>query len=153
MSRKVYLRDDGDAQFVGIGYDVPHLVLCVEAAITDIIGRTAIVSYHSSASVCSYFGEARIFLYLGTPALVLGKVPVEAVELEGSHHVEHFLYLVGAEEMPSAIQVHASIGKARLVLYLAARELPFEVFCGVVAVDGYRKHLLERLNRIQESVI
>ena len=40
-----------------------------------------------------------------------------------------------------------------LVLYLAARELPFEVFCGVVAVDGYRKHLLERLNRIQESVI
>ena len=39
MSRKVYLRDDGDAQFVGIGYDVPHLVLCVEAAITDIIGQ------------------------------------------------------------------------------------------------------------------
>ena len=159
MAGEVHLRDDGDAELGRIFDHVAHLFLGVETAMALAVEaellrlEAALVADDGLRAPCSDFGEERVGLDLGAPALVLGEVPVEAVELEGSHHVEDLLDLVHREEVAAAVQMHSAICEARFVLDLAARQLPFGFLIAGVAVDGNGHELLEGLDRIEETVV
>ena len=119
MARHLDLGDDRDLTLGGIGHDVADLVLRVVAA----VGR-AVVFARVGVEVSDVgFGALRtdarqlgIFLDLDAPALILGQMPVEGIDLMGADDVDIGLHLVGGEEVAAAVEVGAAVGEARSVL-------------------------------------
>ena len=72
MTRDFQLGDDFDMAGCGVGYNVFHFVLRVEAAMT------ASVAFRPP---CADLGQLGVFLDFDAPALVVGQVPVERVNL------------------------------------------------------------------------
>jgi hypothetical protein len=67
-------------------------------------------------------GQLRIALDLHAPALVIGQVPMEGVELVRGHRVEHALDLVQALEMPCRVEHETAPAEAWRVLDLHCRQ-------------------------------
>ena len=128
MSRKVNLRNHGDAELLGISHHLAHIVLGVETAVADavllVLRIAVLITYDGLAAPGTHVGELRIGLDFSSPSLVLSKMPVETVELEGGHHIEHLLDFLYGPEMPSAVEVHSAIAETRCILNLAARQHP-----------------------------
>src|SRR5690606_31629651 len=62
------------------------------------------------------FGELRVLPDLHAPALVVGQVPVQDVELVQGHRVDDLLDLVHAPEVARGVHHEAAPGKARRIL-------------------------------------
>ena len=116
MSGEVNLGNDRDSEVGGIVHDVLDLVLGIIAAVAYSVVGPEVLANHRSVAVGTDLGQLGIFLYLDPPALVVGDVPVHAVELVDSHDVEILLDFLDGEEMPGAIEVHAPVTEAGFVL-------------------------------------
>ena len=57
-------------------------------------------------------GEQRIFLYLDAPSLVVGEMPMEAVDIVQGEHVDKLAYGIGSYEMARHVEVGSAIGEA-----------------------------------------
>ena len=152
MAWKVDLRDDSDAESRGIGDDVFHLILSVVAAVADAVVAAPVLLDDGAVPERADLGELRVLLDLHPPALVIGKMPVEAVELVDGHDVQIPLNLLDREEMPGAVKVHSPVGEARLVLDLHAREEELLGRIRLAAEHLDTRELLKGLNGIEETV-
>ena len=117
MAGHVDLRQHLDVALGGIGDDVGDLLLAVVAAVgtRQSAGRIE-AGIAAGDAAAAHFGQARVLLDFDAPALVVGQVPVEEVELVQRHRVEHALDLVHAVEVPGRIEHVAAPAKARRVL-------------------------------------
>ena len=124
-----------DASLAGISNDFADVVLRIVAAVERIavlyallgIGQEHVVGILSDGTAqtdrvlivvgapCSALGEQRIFLDFNAPSLVVGEVPVEAVELIERHEVDDFLDLVLREEVAGAVEMETAPSEARTV--------------------------------------
>ena len=100
----------------------------------------------------TYFSELRVLLDFDSPALVLCKMPVKPVHLVDGHHVNIFLDLVDAEIVTGAVQMHSSVGKARLVLDGNAAKRPVRLRGLGCAIDLDREHLADGLDSVHEAL-
>ena len=98
MAGHLELRNDADAAIAGVAHQFARVVLRVEEAVGALGGQ---------------FGKE---LALDAKALVVDKVPVEDVQLHGSHGVDVALQNVERLEMPDAIDHQAAPAKARSVV-------------------------------------
>ena len=143
MSRKVNLRDDGDSTGGSIGNDLSDLVLSIKKALAvrspveDIVLRLE-MAHKGFFPDRTLFGQTGIFLYFYPPSLVIGKMPVEAVELMHLHHVQIAFHLIHTPEMAGYVKVHSAIGKSRSILYHHAFQLPVFVLVKAVRKDFFR---------------
>ena len=157
MTRKVDFRNYSDAQLLRVCNHFAHLVLSVVASVTDailLVLRVAVlVAYDGLVAPCTDVGQLWVGLDFGSPALVFGKMPVEAVELEGGHDVEHLFRLLDCPEMPSAVKMHSAIAETRHILDFAARQYPFLVLRCPSGVDCGREHLLKGLKSVEDTGI
>ena len=80
-----------------------------------------VVSYDRLGAVCAHGGEFRVFLDFDAPALVVGQVPVEAIDVVQSEHVDEALHGVEGHEMARHVKVRTAIGEARRIGNLAGR--------------------------------
>ena len=150
VAGQVDLGDDGDVALGGIGHDLAHLVLGVEAAVADAVVGVEVLADAGSVAPGTHFRELGVLFDLHAPALVLGEVPVEAVEFVGGGDVDIALGLLDAPEMAAGIQVDAAVVETRGVQDAHIREDP--VCMDLLApVDFRRKHLLEGLDGIKEA--
>ena len=124
MPGQVDLGDDSDAQLRRIVDNFTDLVLSIVASVTDAVVRVEIPPYHGTAAVSADKGKLGITLDLDAPALVVGQMPVETVELVDGHDVKIALDCIHAEEMPCAVEMHASVGEPRPVGDHCARQAP-----------------------------
>ena len=118
MARHVYLGDDLNVAFLGVGHHVAQFLLRVEVGA---VGCVRIVAAPLPVPLVAVGGDAAHarqsgpFLYLDAPALVVAQVPVETVHLVDGHEVDHLLHLVDREEVACHVEHEAAVGKARLV--------------------------------------
>ena len=92
MAREVNLRDYCDVTLCCILYNLAALILCVEEwAVVLAVVVTAVLADDSLITLCRDCCELRVLLDLDTPALVIGEVPVEAVEVVERKHVDEAL--------------------------------------------------------------
>ena len=113
VAGEVDLRDDGDVALGGIGHDLAHLLLGVEAAVADAVVGVEVLADAGSVAPGTHFRELGVLFDLHAPALVLGEVPVEAVEFVGGGDVDIALGLLDAPEVTAGIQVDAAVVEAR----------------------------------------
>lgn len=106
-----------------IGDHVADLLLGVEATVRMLLATdridAAVTGWQAAAA---HLGQLRVALDLHAPALVVGQVPVEGVELVRGHRVEHALDLVQALEMPRRVEHEAAPAETRRVLDLHHRQ-------------------------------
>ena len=112
----VDLRDDADAALGGVADDVADLVLGVEEGA---VFAACAVEPHRRPAVRvrlargAGLGQLRIAVDLEPPAVAVGEVPVEDVELVLVHEVERLLDVVDVEEVAAYVQHVAAPGEAR----------------------------------------
>ena len=104
----------------GVCHNLANLVfgeVATIAAFLAFFGLLGLAPRHVAAiySPCTHLGEQGIFVNLDAPAMVVGEVEVELVELVQGHHVQVFLHFVDVEEMTANIQVAASPFKTGIV--------------------------------------
>ncbi len=97
---KVNLRNDNDAESGGIGDDVLHLLLSVVATVADAVVAAPVLLDDGPVPERSHLGEFRVLFDFSTPSLIIGQMPVEAVELVHGHDIKVLLDLLDGEEMP-----------------------------------------------------
>src|SRR5712692_4143222 len=121
MTRHFDFRDDGDEPRRRICDDLAYVVLRIEPAITLAvvgalrwIGRFA--SHDCLIAPAADFRELGILRDLEPPALIVGEMPVKAVELMNREEIEVFLDELLRHEVARRIEMRASPGEAGCVL-------------------------------------
>ena len=144
MSRQIDLGDHGNIAFGSIIHDFPGLLLRVKTAIRLTVIFTAIMPDHRFRATGTYCCQLRIFLYLDTPSLVVGNMPMQSVHVMQNHHIDKLLHLVHREKMAAHIEMYPPVTETRLGFY------PDSCQHGN-AVRLYRDCLAQRLYAIEYS--
>ncbi len=112
----VNLGDDGNVALGSILDEFLSLFLSVEAAIGDTVVLAGIAADDGLLTHRALLGEQRTALDLYSPALVLGQMPVEAVDVVQGQHVDMTLQRVHAEDVTRHVKHVATIGKTGSVV-------------------------------------
>ena len=114
VARHLDLGDHGHVARRRVGDDLAHLVLRVEAAVrrpVADVGRK-VLRDHRLLAAAADLSEARILLDLDPPALVLGEMPVERVELVERHEVDVALDERDRLEVAPDVEMQTAIREA-----------------------------------------
>ena len=92
VAGKVNLGDNGDVTLCSVCDNLAAILLCVEerAVVLSVI-LAAVATDNSLVTLCCNGGELGVFLYLDAPALVIGEVPMETVQVVQCKHVNETL--------------------------------------------------------------
>ena len=134
MTGKVDLGEDVDVALSSVGHDLAQVVEREVHAAT-ILGvveelLTITVVGERAGTHGAHLGQFGIFGNLDTPALVIGEVPVEAVEFIECQDVEHLLHLVLVEEVTGHVHHEATMLKLGMVLDAHEGEAPLSATSG-----------------------
>ena len=149
--------DDFDVALLGVGHDfaqVVERVVAAAAVFRIVVERGAVrgvVALHRARADGSHGGQFRIFGNFDAPALVVGQVPVEAVELVDGSCVEQFLHLFLVEEVAAHVEHKSAIRHQRLVGDFNLRKRPVLARFQLFSIDGGRHQLAQRLQGVEES--
>ncbi len=150
MARQFDLGNDGDVAGLRVREHLADLVLRVEVrTVLDVVefllGLVAAVVARRFRAHGSVADELGVLLDFDAPALVLGEVPVEHVQLVLGHQVDDLENDVLAEEMAAVVDHHAAPAVARRVLDVHggdARHVDIDV-----------GQLLERFEGVERAVV
>src|SRR5262249_24949279 len=118
------------------------VVLRVEPAVTRAVA-IALVAPRAD------FRESWILLDLDPPALVLGEMPVQRVQLVDREQVDRMLDEFLAEEVPAFVKEQPTPCEAGFVFDRAAGDGPFHAFLLRFRVDGRRQELQKGLATVE----
>ena len=152
MPRHLDLGDDGDEAGLGIRDDLPGIVLRIEPAVTLAVelrvpARTADQRFLPPSA---NLGQPRILLDLEPPALVLGKVPVEDVELVEGQEVDVLLHELLRHEVARDIEMAASPSEPRTIFDGDGRDLPANTGDRRFPQDFRWQELPQRLHGVEQ---
>ena len=123
MRRHVDLGHDVYAPLRRIGDDVLDLLLRIPAHDGDVVDLSVLPAVDLRlVALAADLGEQRILLDLNAPALIVGQMPMQHVELVQTHEVEDLFDLLFAEEVARLVDLEPSPLKARTVLDARARD-------------------------------
>ena len=153
VARKVEFGNDLDVAFGGISHDLLEILLGIKAAIAlfpRIVSRhQGLVGAAPGADLC----QAGILLDLDPPAVVVGQVPVELVDLVIGQEIEVAQDVFLVEEGAGNVEHAAAPGEAGLVDNAHARKRALADQHGVrtrgAAIYLGRKHLQQGLDGIE----
>ena len=104
MTRQVYLRDDFYMTFGSVLNHLTYLFLSVVSTIAAVSLTIGGGTHLPVSSPGSFLRELRVLAYLNPPAVVVGQMPVEAVELMGRHPVDEPEHMFSVKECAGDIQ-------------------------------------------------
>ena len=153
VAGQVDFGDDFDAPVGGVGHDFPDVVLGIETAIALLAGVEGRFERFAAAAPGTDGRQFRILLDFHAPAVVVGQVPVELVDLVVGQPVEVTQDIIFTEERARDVEHAAAPGEAGRIHDLDARNLPLPEQLGVRPFGPFvhlrRKHLQERLDGIE----
>src|SRR5207237_5814029 len=129
VPRHLYLRHDGDPALGRVTYDLADIVLRVETAVwfAGELAEGRILrsrSGHRVLAECADGGQLRVLLDLDAPALVLGQMPVEDVELVQREEIDVLEDEFLRHEVAAHVEMAPAPGEARPILDLERRNRP-----------------------------
>ena len=154
VARKVDFGNHRDAVLGGVGHHVAHLILRVVSAVGGVVGGAPLLADHRMAAEGAHLRQTGVALDFEAPALVVGQVPVQRVELVQRHDVDDALHLVDREEVARDVEVLSAVGEAGCILDAEAGHRPCDGLGGrSFAVDGHGQQLLHRLDGIEHAAL
>ena len=136
MSGKVNLRNYRYMAICSVLYNLAALFLSVEErTVVLAVILAAVAPYDGLIALCCNGCELWVLLYFDTPALVVGYVPVEAVEVMQRKHVDEAFDRVHGEEVARYVKVCAAVRESWIVGNCRCRQCHL---CGI----AYRQRLV-----------
>ena len=155
MAGHLDLRHDRDEALSGVGDDLPDLLLRVETAVTLAVeGRVGPCPLAADERLLPPRGdvrELRILLDLDAPALIVGEMPVEPVELVHRHQIQMFPDELERHEVTRDVEVRSSPGEPRHVLDRYRGHAPGNTWCGRRLIHGRQQQLPHRLDAVEHA--
>ncbi len=125
VARDVDLRNDLDVALSRIRDHLADLVLRIEAAVRALgAGDRIAAAIAGRNAAAADPGQLRVALDLHAPALVIGEMPMEGVELLLGHRIEDLLDLIQALEVAGRIEHQAAPAETGGIVDAQRRELP-----------------------------
>ena len=118
VAGEVDFGDDGDVASGRVVHDAADVLLRVETAVGYAVVASRVVSDDRFGALRADFGEARVFLDFYAPALVVGDVPVETVDVVQGQHVDEAAHRIGGHEVARHVEVRPAVGEARRIVHL-----------------------------------
>ena len=150
VAREVYLWNYRDAPELRVGDYVLHLLLGVVSAVAFVPPAVLAGNLAAFASEAAFMRELRMRFYLYTPALVVGHVQVESVDVVHAHKVNLPLELIRIDKCANHIDHHSPVrGLWRGAVKSALEDgRGLKSFSGI---DGRRKEAQQVLDAVENS--
>ena len=154
MSRRLDFRQQCDELVPGVGHKLTNIIVRVDAAIARLLTWLSRIEFpppaNSRHAPGADLGEFGVFLDFDAPALVVGKVQMEAVELVSSHPIDVGLHFVHREEVPGDVQRQTAPREPRPIGNLHAGYVPVHTLDQAERLDFRRQELQQGLHAIEE---
>ena len=156
VPRHIDFRNNLYVARLGVGYDIAQLLLRVPhaAAIFCVIIEHCAVARigERRGAYAAHFRKQGIFGDFHAPALVVGEMPVQAVEFIERHDVEHALHFLNREEVAGAVKHETAMPQQRRVLNADEGQRPFHTgIVGFFFEDRPRQELAQRIQTVEET--
>ena len=151
MARQVYLGDHRNGAVGRIRHDVADLVLRIITAVGRIVVVVPLLADHGFLADAAHGRQLRVLFDFDAPPLVVGQVPVEAVELVDRHHVEVAFHLFDRKEMARHVEVHAPVSETRGILDAHTRQHPLLAGRRLRPVNRRGQHLPQALHGVEKA--
>ena len=157
MARHLDFGHDCDVSLLRVLDDFFDVFLRIEAAMRDAVKLeflriTRMSTVHGFLSESANGGQFRISLDFDSPALIVGQVPMECVQLVNGHCVDELLHILFREKVSGRVEHRTTIGKTRMILNLDTRHFPFDGSL-LGAINLGRKKLAKGLISIEQTCI
>lgn len=131
-----------DVSLGGILHHVANVLLGVEAAVGGaVVLAITISAEHGFLALAADFGELRILLDLDSPALVVGEVPVERVQLVHRHEVDEAVDFALLHKVAGGVEHESAPLEAGGVFDFDGAELNVSGLCAGCELGGREKLL------------
>lgn len=150
MSGHIDFGNDGDVAFGRVGNNFAEIFLGVETTVGDVVVFGSVAPDDGFWSYGADFGEPGILLDFDSPALVIGEMEVEGIDLEQGEVVYELEDFCFGGEMPGDVEHDSAPLESGLVGDGEAWDLP-EGGLGSSCVVGDREELAEGLNSVEEA--
>ena len=156
MTRHLDLRHDRHEARAGVGHDLADVVLRVEAtvrlAVEPPLGRVPIGPADDRLRAPgAHLGETRVLLDLEPPPLIIGQVPVKAVELIERREIDELLHELLRHEVASHVQVDAAPREPREVLDRDSGDAPRHAGHFGLPENRGREELAQGLDAVERA--
>ena len=154
MSRHFNFRNDRHESISRIRDDLSHIVLPVKSAVPDAVELSLCRVAHVMANQCFFsprpnVGQFRISLDLEPPSLVVGQVPVKAVEFVHREQID--VFLDERHEMTGDVEMRAAPRETRNVFNGQRRQRPRGSINPRRSVDVDRQQLPDGLQAVEHA--
>ena len=158
VPRHLDFRHDRDEARLGVGDDLADVVLRVEAAVRNVVvdplRRVRIRALGADERLApprSHRREQRILLDLDAPSLIVGQMPVKAVQLMEGEEVDVFLDEFLGHERARHVEVGAAPREARPIFDRDCRHGPRDLGSRRGAKNVGRQELSERFDGVKRA--
>ena len=76
---------------------------------------------HGLSALTPHRSEARVALNFNAPALIVGEVPVKAVDVVQGEQVDEAFHAVDRHEVARHVEFHAAVAEARCIVHMRGR--------------------------------
>ena len=121
VSRHIDFRNHGNVSLGRISDDFFCFFLRIISAHRNIVEFFRATFFNRTLSLRTDFRQFRVFLDFYAPALVFREMPVKVIDIVQCQHVDYFLQIIHAKEMPAHVYHESSVTKPRRIFYAAAR--------------------------------
>lgn len=111
MAGKVDFGNNSDITFGCISHNILDFFLGIEAAIGLAVILARVMADNSLLAVGTDSSQFRTFLDFDAPALVVGKMPMQAIHIVQALHVDELLHLIYRKEMAAHVEVDTAIAE------------------------------------------
>ena len=156
MAGHLDLGHDRHEAGAGVGDDLADIVLRVEATVRLAVeppsGRILVRPPDDRLPAPgAHLGEPRVLLDLEAPPLVVGQVPVEAVELMQRRELDVLLHELFGHEVPSHVEVHAAPREPGHILDRDRGDAPRDAAHLALPEDRGREELAQRPDPVERA--
>ena len=136
-----------DVAFGSVAHNVATLLLGVKSTVRATVVFAGVMTDHGLSALTPHRGEARVALNFNAPALIVGEVPVKAVDVVQGEQVDEAFHTVDRHEVARHVEFHAAIAEARCIAHMRGRNADgrFPFLSGV----QMRKRLAQCLDAVE----
>ena len=147
------LGHDGHVAVGRVLHDLSYVFLTVESSVAFSIKAPrllAVVADQRLVTPGTDFRQPRVLLDLDAPALIVGEMHLQAVELVQSHDVDELQQVLFGQKVPSRIDQQPTPGETRTVGDPDTRHRPTHMRRRLLCKHRRRQQLPQRLNAVEQ---
>ena len=110
-----------DVTFGSVAHNVATLLLGVESTVRATVVFAGVVTDHGLSALTPHRSEARVALNFNAPALIVGEMPVKAVDVVQSEQIDEAFHAVDRHEVARHVEFHTPVAEARCIVHMRGR--------------------------------